>query len=145
MIYWFTGASTQAVTTGAYRAVEFIKANIKRSKALRRPAFPDQKVVAICTKYAQKSRFLLAFAFVEPFFFIGYLFSIAFSACIRPIFLLNASGAWDNAVISELQAKSTPCGTTVIGKATNVDRLEPRLRRAQSCPSSFTRSSACSP
>src|SRR6202008_3075286 len=86
VIYWFTGASAQAVTTGAYRAVEFIKANIRLEGAEKASVADSKKVVEICTKYAQKGMFniflavffgTLAFAFVEPFFFIGYLISIA--------------------------------------------------------------------
>ena len=93
MIYWFTGASTQAVTTGAYRAVEFIKTNIKLEGVEKASVTDSKKVVEICTKYAQKGMFniflavffaTLAFAFVEPFFFIGYLISIASSASTRP-------------------------------------------------------------
>ena len=92
IIYWFTGASTQAVTTGAYRAVEFIKANIKLDGVVKASVSDSKKVVEICTKYAQKGMFniflavffvTLSFAFIEPFFFIGYLISIAASVCIR--------------------------------------------------------------
>src|SRR5467141_1668856 len=106
MIYWFTGASTQAVTTGAYRAVEFIKANIKLESAAAASIADSKKVVEICTKYAQKGMLnifiavffaTLAFAFVEPFFFIGYLFSIAIFGLYQAIFMANAGGAWDNA------------------------------------------------
>ncbi len=106
MIYWFTGASTQAVTTGAYRAVEFIKRNINLESAARASVEDSKKVVAICTQYAQKGMlniFLavffgtLAFAFVEPFFFIGYLISIALFGLYQAIFMANAGGAWDNA------------------------------------------------
>src|SRR5256714_4783913 len=106
MIYWFTGASTQAVTTGAYRAVEFIKANIKLEGAASASIADSKKVVEICTKYAQKGMLnifiavffaTLAFAFVEPFFFIGYLFSIAIFGLYQAIFMANAGGAWDNA------------------------------------------------
>ena len=93
MIYWFTGASIQAVTTGAYRAVEFIKANIKLESTTKASVADSKKVVEICTQYAQKGMFniflvvffiTLAFAFFEPYFFIGYLISIAISVCIRP-------------------------------------------------------------
>jgi K(+)-stimulated pyrophosphate-energized sodium pump len=120
IIYWFTGASIQAVTTGAYRAVEFIKANIKLEGAVKASAEDSKKVVEICTKYAQKGMiniFLtvffstLAFAFVEPFFFIGYLMSIAVFGLYQAIFMANAGGAWDNAkkiVEVELKAKGTP-------------------------------------
>src|SRR5579859_687053 len=106
MIYWFTGASTQAVTTGAYRAVEFIKRNIKLEGVEKASVEDSKKVVEICTKYAQKGMFnifltvffaTLAFAFVEPFFFIGYLISIAVFGLYQAIFMANAGGAWDNA------------------------------------------------
>jgi K(+)-stimulated pyrophosphate-energized sodium pump len=106
MIYWFTGASTQAVTTGAYRAVEFIKANIKLEGTTKASVADSKKVVEICTQYAQKGMFniflsvffgTLAFAFVEPFFFIGYLVSIALFGLFQAIFMANAGGAWDNA------------------------------------------------
>jgi K(+)-stimulated pyrophosphate-energized sodium pump len=128
MIYWFTGASTQAVTTGAYRAVEFIKANIHLEGAAAASVEDSKKVVEICTKYAQKGMLnifiavffaTLAFAFVEPFFFIGYLFSIAIFGLYQAIFMANAGGAWDNAkkiVEVELKQKGTPLhDATVIG------------------------------
>jgi K(+)-stimulated pyrophosphate-energized sodium pump len=128
MIYWFTGASTQAVTTGAYRAVEFIKANIKLEGAAAASIADSKKVVEICTKYAQKGMLnifiavffaTLAFAFVEPFFFIGYLFSIAIFGLYQAIFMANAGGAWDNAkkiVEVELKQKGTPLhDATVVG------------------------------
>ena len=128
MIYWFTGASTQAVTTGAYRAVEFIKAHIKLEGAEKASVADSKKVVEICTKYAQKGMlniFLavffatLAFAFVEPFFFIGYLISIATFGLYQAIFMANAGAAWDNAkkiVEVELKQKGTPLhDATVIG------------------------------
>jgi K(+)-stimulated pyrophosphate-energized sodium pump len=120
VIYWFTGASIQAVTTGAYRAVEFIKANIKLEGATKASVEDSRKVVEICTQYAQKGMlniFLavffstLAFAFAEPFFFIGYLISIALFGLYQAIFMANAGGAWDNAkkiVETELKAKGTP-------------------------------------
>jgi K(+)-stimulated pyrophosphate-energized sodium pump len=120
MIYWFTGASMQAVTTGAYRAVEFIKAHIKLESADRASVADSKKVVEICTKYAQKGMLnifiavffaTLAFAFVEPFFFIGYLISIATFGLYQAIFMANAGGAWDNAkkiVEVELKQKGTP-------------------------------------
>src|SRR5687768_9099879 len=120
MIYWFTGASIQAVTTGAYRAVEFIKANIRLDGATKASVADSKKVVEICTKYAQKGMFniflgvffgTLAFAFAEPFFFIGYLISIALFGLYQAIFMANAGGAWDNAkkiVEVELKAKGTP-------------------------------------
>ncbi len=128
MIYWFTGASTQAVTTGAYRAVEFIKANIKLEGATKASVEDSKKVVEICTKYAQKGMWniflgvffgTLAFAFTEPFFFIGYLISIALFGLYQAIFMANAGGAWDNAkkiVEVELKAKGTPLhDATVVG------------------------------
>jgi K(+)-stimulated pyrophosphate-energized sodium pump len=128
MIYWFTGASTQAVTTGAYRAVEFIKANIKLEGVTRASVEDSKAVVAICTVYAQRGMFnifmgvffgTLAFAFVEPFFFIGYLVSIALFGLYQAIFMANAGGAWDNAkkiVEVELKAKGTPLhDATVVG------------------------------
>ena len=128
MIYWFTGASTQAVTTGAYRAVEFIKANIKLEGVEKASVADSKKVVEICTKYAQKGMLnifiavffaTLAFAFVEPFFFIGYLISIAIFGLYQAIFMANAGGAWDNAkkiVEVELKQKGTPLhDATVVG------------------------------
>jgi len=128
IIYWFTGASTQAVTTGAYRAVEFIKANIKLESAAAASIADSKKVVEICTRYAQKGMLnifiavffsTLAFAFVEPFFFIGYLMSIATFGLYQAIFMANAGGAWDNAkkiVEVELKQKGTPLhDATVIG------------------------------
>jgi K(+)-stimulated pyrophosphate-energized sodium pump len=128
MIYWFTGASTQAVTTGAYRAVEFIKANIKLEGVDKASVEDSKKVVEICTKYAQKGMLnifiavffaTLAFSFLEPFFFIGYLMSIAISGLYQAIFMANAGGAWDNAkkiVEVEMKQKGTPLhDATVIG------------------------------
>ncbi len=128
MIYWFTGASMQAVTTGAYRAVEFIKANINLEGAEKASVSDSKKVVEICTKYAQKGMFniflavffaTLAFAFTEPFFFIGYLISIAIFGLYQAIFMANAGGAWDNAkkvVEVDLKMKGTPLhDATVIG------------------------------
>jgi K(+)-stimulated pyrophosphate-energized sodium pump len=128
MIYWFTGASTQAVTTGAYRAVEFIKAHIKLDGAAAASVADSKKVVEICTKYAQKGMLnifiavffaTLAFSFIEPFFFIGYLFSIAIFGLYQAIFMANAGGAWDNAkkiVEVELKQKGTPLhDATVVG------------------------------
>ncbi len=120
VIYWFTGASTQAVSTGAYRAVEFIKANIRLEGVEKASVEDSKKVVAICTQYAQKGMFnifltvffaTLAFAFLDPFFFIGYLISIALFGLFQAIFMANAGGAWDNAkkvVEVELKAKGTP-------------------------------------
>jgi K(+)-stimulated pyrophosphate-energized sodium pump len=128
MIYWFTGASTQAVTTGAYRAVEFIKANIKLEGVTKASVEDSKKVVEICTKYAQKGMLnifiavffaTLAFSFLEPFFFIGYLMSIAISGLYQAIFMANAGGAWDNAkkiVEVEMKQKGTPLhDATVVG------------------------------
>jgi K(+)-stimulated pyrophosphate-energized sodium pump len=128
VIYWFTGASMQAVTTGAYRAVEFIKANIKLEGVTKASVADSKKVVEICTQYAQKGMFnifltvffaTLAFAFVEPYFFIGYLISIALFGLYQAIFMANAGGAWDNAkkiVEVELKAKGTPLhDATVVG------------------------------
>jgi K(+)-stimulated pyrophosphate-energized sodium pump len=128
MIYWFTGASIQAVTTGAYRAVEFIKANINLESTARASVADSKKVVEICTKYAQQGMFnifltvffaTLAFAFVESYFFIGYLISIALFGLFQAIFMANAGGAWDNAkkiVEVELKQKGTPLhAATVVG------------------------------
>ena len=128
MIYWFTGASTQAVTTGAYRAVQFIKANIKLEGVEKASVTDSKKVVEICTQYAQKGMFnifltiffaTLAFAFVEPYFFIGYLVSIALFGLYQAVFMANAGGAWDNAkkiVETELKMKNTPLhAATVVG------------------------------
>jgi len=120
VIYWFTGASTQAVTTGAYRAVEFIKANIQLEGVEKASVADSKKVVQICTQYAQKGMFniflgvffsTLAFAFVEPFFFIGYLISIAIFGLYQAIFMANAGGSWDNAkkvIEVDLKQKGTP-------------------------------------
>jgi K(+)-stimulated pyrophosphate-energized sodium pump len=128
VIYWFTGASTQAVTTGAYRAVQFIKANIKLEGVAKASVEDSKKVVEICTQYAQKGMFnifltvffaSLGFAFVEPFFFIGYLISIAIFGLYQAIFMANAGGAWDNAkkvVEVELKAKGSELhDATVVG------------------------------
>jgi len=129
VIYWFTGASIQAVTTGAYRAVEFIKRNIHLGGESTRASVEDsKKVVAICTQYAQKGMiniFLavffgtLAFAFLEPFFFIGYLISIAVFGLFQALFMANGGGAWDNAkkiVEVDLKEKGTELhAATVIG------------------------------
>ena len=128
MIYWFTGASTQAVTTGAYRAVEFIKGHMDLSSDKKASVEDTKKVVEICTKYAQEGMFnifltvffaTLAFAFVEPYFFIGYLISIALFGLFQAIFMANAGGAWDNAkkvVEVELKEKGTPLhAATVVG------------------------------
>ncbi len=128
VIYWFTGASIQAVTTGAYRAVEFIKANIKLEGATKASVADSKKVVAICTQYAQKGMFnifltvffsTLAFAFLEPYFFIGYLMSIALFGLYQAVFMANAGGAWDNAkkiVEVDLKEKGSPLhAATVVG------------------------------
>jgi K(+)-stimulated pyrophosphate-energized sodium pump len=128
VIYWFTGASIQAVSTGAYRAVEFIKKNIKLESTDKASVADSKKVVEICTQYAQKGMFnifltvffsTLAFAFLEPFFFIGYLVSIALFGLYQAIFMANAGGAWDNAkkiVEVELKEKGTPLhAATVVG------------------------------
>jgi len=120
VIYWFTGASMQAVTTGAYRAVEFIKANIKLEGVEKASVEDSKKVVEICTRYAQRGMFnifltvffsTLAFAFLEPYFFIGYLISIALFGLYQAVFMANAGGAWDNAkkvVEVDLKEKGTP-------------------------------------
>ncbi|MBF0315799.1 MAG: sodium-translocating pyrophosphatase [Oligoflexia bacterium] len=129
MIYWFTGASIQAVTTGAYRAVEYIKKNIKLDGSVTKASTEDsKKVVEICTQYAQKGMFniflavffaTLAFAAIESYFFIGYLISIAIFGLYQAIFMANAGGAWDNAkklVETTLKAKGTPLhDATIVG------------------------------
>jgi K(+)-stimulated pyrophosphate-energized sodium pump len=128
VIFWFTGASIQAVSTGAYRAVEFIKANIKLEGTTRASVQDSRRVVEICTLYAQKGMFniflavffsTLAFAFIEPYFFIGYLISIALFGLYQAIFMANAGGAWDNAkkiVETELKMKGTELhAATVVG------------------------------
>jgi K(+)-stimulated pyrophosphate-energized sodium pump len=128
VIFWFTGASTQAVSTGAYRAVEFIKANIKLDTEKAASIEDSKTVVEICTKYAQKGMFnifltvffsTLAFAFYEPYFFIGYLIAIALFGLFQAVFMANAGGAWDNAkkvVEVELKMKGTPLhAATVVG------------------------------
>src|SRR2546428_405064 len=128
MIYWFTGAATQAVSTGAYRAVEFIKANIKLEGTTKASVSDSKKVVEICTQYAQRGMFnifltvffaTLGFAFLDPYFFIGYLISIALFGLYQAIFMANAGGAWDNAkkiVETELKMKGTDLhAATVVG------------------------------
>ena len=128
IVYWFTGASIQAVTTGAYRAVEFIKANIKLDGVTKASVEDSKKVVEICTIYAQRGMFniflciffiTLAFAFADPFFFIGYLVSIAISGLYQAIFMANAGGAWDNAkkiVEVDMHEKGTELhAATVVG------------------------------
>jgi K(+)-stimulated pyrophosphate-energized sodium pump len=129
IIYWFTGASIQAVSTGAYRAVEYIKANINLDAGAGKASVKDsKKVVEICTQYAQKGMFnifitvffsTLAFACVDEYFFVGYLISIAAFGLYQAIFMANAGGAWDNAkkiVETELREKGTPLhAATVVG------------------------------
>ena len=128
MIYWFTGASTQAVSTGAYRAVEFIKRNIRLEGVEKASVEDSKKVVEICTQYAQKGMWniflavffgTLTFAFIEPFYFIGYLIAIAIFGLYQAMFMANAGGAWDNAkkiVEVELQQKGTELhAATVVG------------------------------
>jgi len=128
VIYWFTGAATQAVSTGAYRAVEFIKANIRLEGTTKASVSDSKKVVEICTQYAQKGMFnifltvffsTLAFAFLEPYFFIGYLISIALFGLYQAVFMANAGGAWDNAkkiVETELKEKGSALhAATVVG------------------------------
>jgi hypothetical protein len=129
VIYWFTGASIQAVAAGAYQAVEFIKRNIKLDGSAQKASVSDsKKVVEICTKYAQRGMFnifltvffsTLAFACLEPFFFIGYLISIALFGLYQAIFMANAGGAWDNAkkvVEVDLKEKGTSLhAATVVG------------------------------
>jgi K(+)-stimulated pyrophosphate-energized sodium pump len=129
VIYWFSGASTQAVSTGAYRAVEFIKKNIKLEGGGEKASVEDsKKVVEICTQYAQKGMFniflavffsTLAFACVNHYYFIGYLISIAIFGLYQAIFMANAGGAWDNAkklVETELNMKGTELhAATVVG------------------------------
>jgi K(+)-stimulated pyrophosphate-energized sodium pump len=128
VIYWFTGASAQAVTTGAYRAVEFIKGHIKLESAEKASVADSKRVVAICTQYAQRGMLnifiavffaTLAFAFVDPFYFVGYLISIAIFGLYQAIFMANAGAAWDNAkkiVEVELKLKGTPLhDATVVG------------------------------
>jgi K(+)-stimulated pyrophosphate-energized sodium pump len=129
IIYWFSGASIQAVSTGAYRAVEFIKKNIRLDAGAGKASIADsKKVVEICTTYAQKGMFnifltvffaTLAFACLEPYFFIGYLISIAVFGLYQAIFMANAGGAWDNAkkiVEVDLKEKGSDLhAATVVG------------------------------
>ena len=129
IIFWFAGASIQAVSTGAYRAVEFIKKNIKLDAGAAKASVEDsKKVVEICTQYAQKGMFniflavffsTLAFACANHYFFIGYLISIAIFGLYQAIFMADAGGAWDNAkklVETELNMKGTPLhDATVVG------------------------------
>src|SRR5439155_3607471 len=107
VIYWFTGASTQAVITGAYRAVEYIKRHMHLEDGAKKASIAESKqVVEICTKYAQAGMFnifltvffiTLAAAFIEPYFFIAFLIGLAFFGLFQAIFMANAGGAWDNA------------------------------------------------
>ncbi len=128
MIYWFSGASMQAVSTGAYRAVEYIKKNMKLEGVEKASVEDSRKVVEICTQYAQKGMFniflaiffgTLAFACFEEYFFIGYLISMALFGLFQAVFMANAGGAWDNAkklVETELKAKGTELhAATVVG------------------------------
>jgi K(+)-stimulated pyrophosphate-energized sodium pump len=127
VIYWFTGASIQAVVTGSYRAVVYIKENMKLD-ATTASTEASKEVVRICTQYAQKGMinifaavfcFSLSLAFFDPFFFIGYLIGMAFFGLFQAIFMANAGGAWDNAkkiVEVELKAKNTPLhAASVVG------------------------------
>ena len=127
-VYWFTGASMQAVTTGAYRAVEYIKKNIKLDSAGQRFDRGSKEVVKICTQYAQEGMFnifmvifclTLAYAFFDPIFFVAYLISIAVVGLFQAVYMANAGGAWDNAkkvVEVELHEKGTPLhDATVVG------------------------------
>jgi K(+)-stimulated pyrophosphate-energized sodium pump len=128
VVYWFCGASMQAVTTGAYRAVSYIKQNIKLDGSTKASAKDSNEVVRICTKYAQYGMinifivifcFALGFAFVNPIFFIGYLIAIALFGLFAAIYMANAGGCWDNAkklVEVELKQKGTPLhDSTVVG------------------------------
>jgi len=128
VIYWFTGASTQAVSTGAYRAVEFIKANIKLEGVEKASVADSKRVVEICTQYAQKGMFnifltvffgTLAFSCAEPYYFIGYLIGIALFGLFQALFMANAGGAWDNAkkvVEVELKEKGSDLhAATIVG------------------------------
>jgi len=127
VIYWFTGASTQAVVTGAYRAVVYIKDNMKLDASTATTA-ASKEVVKICTQYAQRGMinifvvifcFALSLSFFNPFFFIAYLIGLAFFGLYQAIFMANAGGAWDNAkkiVEVELKQKNTPLhAATVVG------------------------------
>jgi K(+)-stimulated pyrophosphate-energized sodium pump len=128
VIYWFTGASTQAVITGAYRAVAFIKRNMRLDGQTKASLEDSKRVVAICTQYAQAGMFnifltvffmTLACAFVDPYFFVGYLIGLAMSGLFQAIFMANAGGAWDNAkkiVEVDLRQKGTDLhAATVVG------------------------------
>jgi K(+)-stimulated pyrophosphate-energized sodium pump len=128
VIFWFSGASTQAVVAGAYQAVDFIKKNIKLEGVAKASIEDSKKVVEICTTYAQRGMFniflaiffgTLSFACAEPFFFIGYLISIALFGLFQALFMANAGGAWDNAkkvVEVDMKQKGTELhAATVIG------------------------------
>ncbi len=128
VIYWFTGASMQAVTTGAYRAVEYIKKNIRLDGATKASVEDSKEVVKICTQYAQAGMinifavifcFTLAFACFDPRFFASYLISIALFGLFQAMFMANAGGAWDNAkkfVEVDLREKGTSLhAATVVG------------------------------
>jgi K(+)-stimulated pyrophosphate-energized sodium pump len=127
VIYWFTGASCQAVVTGAYRAVVYIKEHMKLDASTASEK-DSKEVVRICTVYAQKGMwnifivvfcFALALPFFNPYFFIGYLIAIAFFGLFQAIFMANAGGAWDNAkkiVEVDLRQKGTDLhAATVVG------------------------------
>jgi K(+)-stimulated pyrophosphate-energized sodium pump len=128
VIYWFCGASIQAVSTGAYRAVEYIKGNIKLHSTEKASVKDSTEVVRICTKYAQNGMvnifgvifsLTLAFAFFSPTFFASYLISIAVFGLFQAMFMANAGGAWDNAkkvVEVDLKEKGTALhAATVVG------------------------------
>jgi K(+)-stimulated pyrophosphate-energized sodium pump len=127
-VYWFTGASMQAVTTGAHRAVEFIKRNINLDSVEKASTEASKTVVRICTQYAQAGMFnifivifclTIAYSFFHPVFFISYLVSIAVVGLFQAVYMANAGGAWDNAkkvVEVELAAKGTELhAATVVG------------------------------
>ena len=156
VIYWFTGASTQAVVTGAYRAVVYIKENMKLDKADASIA-DSKEVVEICTAYAQKGMinifivvfcFALALSFFNPYFFIGYLIGIAFFGLFQAIFMANAGGAWDNAkkiVEVDLKQKGTALhAATVVGDTVGDPFKDTCSVAHQPRSSSSPRSSACS-
>jgi K(+)-stimulated pyrophosphate-energized sodium pump len=157
VVYWFTGGATQAVATGAYRAVEFIKKNIKLEGVVKASVEDSKKVVEICTKYAQRGMFnlflaiffsTLAFACMEPFLFIGYLISIALFGLYQAIFMANAGGAWDNAkkiVEVELKAKGTPLTMRASWATPSAIPSRTRRRWRSTRSSSSRRSSACLP
>jgi len=128
VIFWFTGASTQAVTAGAYRAVAFIRRTLRLEGVTKASVEDSKRVVEICTRYAQQGMFnifltlffaTLAFACLEPFLFIGYLVSLALFGLFQAIYLANAGGAWDNAkkiVEVDLREEGTELhAATVVG------------------------------